>query len=1123
MKTNSIAPLNSVMTPMAETLLISSIAGRFRRLLLTLLALGAVCLGANQASAVGNVVIYEVYGAGGNVGATLYADYVVLFNRSGSSVSLNGWSVQYLTAAGSGTWAVAALPNVTLLPGQYFCYRQASGANGAAFTADATNTLAMAATAGKVALVNNTTALSGQFATGTGPTIVDFVGYGATANGYEGSGATPAPSTTLAVRRAGGGCTDTDNNSSDFATVVLSGGSPPLTIATTPAPCGGPNPPNITEQPQSRVDFAGVTATFSVTATGDAPLSYQWYKDNFATPLSDGGQIGGATTNTLGITNVTGANDGGYFVVVTNSAGSATSSPLATLTVTNPVPILLSQPSSRTIVRGATASLEVSAYAAPPITYQWQRSDTNIADGVDFSGTTTATLTLPSFNDNSVGDYTVIVTNAAGAVTSSPPATLSIVDSGTLVGWNFNVTLNTSSPVPSHGISGTASLVGGITGFSNNVASGLSGLDNSTTFPNAAWGTATYLTNGNVANNKTAGVQFNVSTVGVRNPNVAFDHRASATGSRYSRLQYTTNGVDYYDYPISADINPNNLTANLTYQSKSYSLVGFPNVANNPDFGIRIVTEFESTAKYGATNNNNYVGNTGAYNTGGTLSYDIVNITAEAITNASLSPVISSTTNLTVLDVAGSSNIFFTISDADTSAGTLTLSAVSGNTTVLPSPSVINNNDGTATLTITPTPNQLGIAPIIVTVMDEYGNAATTWFYVTVVPSHFAPMITQLPHTNTLYNTPLTMAFTVGDDVTAAGGLSVSGVSANQTVVPDANITFGGSASNRTVTLTPVTGQMGTARITVSVNDNDSQNPKTTTTTFTVMVRPSTNVVLNDFFDYPDGAITAQSGGLYQNHSGTFNQLQVAGGKAIVNGSANTEDVNALLIGNPYTTNGGTVLYYSYYLNCTTLPSEGGAYISHFKDLNTGASTGFGGRIWVSTTNAASGMFRVGTGNGEGTTNTTAQFPMDLAVNTPYLVVVKFNPLTGTNTTLWVNPFNESSPNVVATNVSGVATQPNPIDVYGFAFRESTGGGVVAVDNLMVGKSFADVVPVLNINKPGTDTVVSWSNPLWGLLAAPTVTGAYTNVPGATTPYTNLPTAGETYYRLTNINNLGPL
>ena len=72
----------------------------------------------------------------------------------------------------------------------------------------------MSGTAGKVALVNTTTALTGS--SSVGASIVDFAGYGTTTNGFEGAAPTPAPSNTTAAIRNGGGCTDTNVNSSDF-------------------------------------------------------------------------------------------------------------------------------------------------------------------------------------------------------------------------------------------------------------------------------------------------------------------------------------------------------------------------------------------------------------------------------------------------------------------------------------------------------------------------------------------------------------------------------------------------------------------------------------------------------------------------------------------------------------------------------------------------------------------------------------------------------------------------------------------------------------------------------------------------------------------------------------------
>ena len=103
----------------------------------------------------------------------------------------------------------------------YYLIQQAAGAGAtlpALPTPDATGTIAMSGTAGKIALVSNTTALTGSGSAGA--SIVDFVGFGATANGFEGAGPTPAPSNTAAAIRNGSGCADSNVNSSDFAALA---------------------------------------------------------------------------------------------------------------------------------------------------------------------------------------------------------------------------------------------------------------------------------------------------------------------------------------------------------------------------------------------------------------------------------------------------------------------------------------------------------------------------------------------------------------------------------------------------------------------------------------------------------------------------------------------------------------------------------------------------------------------------------------------------------------------------------------------------------------------------------------------------------------------------------------
>ena len=154
------------------------------------LLLAGVAGGANA-----QVVVSQVYGGGGNTGAPYNRDYVELFNRGSASVSLNGMTVQYASATGTGNFSVGAtLPNVTLAPGQYFLVGMASGANGAALpTVDASGTSAMSGTAGKVILANSTTALAcngGSTACSSAQTslILDLVGFG-TANFFEGTAA----------------------------------------------------------------------------------------------------------------------------------------------------------------------------------------------------------------------------------------------------------------------------------------------------------------------------------------------------------------------------------------------------------------------------------------------------------------------------------------------------------------------------------------------------------------------------------------------------------------------------------------------------------------------------------------------------------------------------------------------------------------------------------------------------------------------------------------------------------------------------------------------------------------------------------------------------------------------
>jgi len=158
----------------------------------------------------------------------------------------------------------------------------------------------------------------------------------------------------------------------------------PLTLTVNAAPVA----PTITTQPGSQTVTAGQTASFSVAATGTAPLSYQWRKNGVA--------ISGATLSSY-TTAATASSDNGalFTVVVSNTAGNVTSN-AATLTVSAaPVaPTITTQPANQTVTAGQTATFAVVASGTAPLGYQWQKN------GVGIAGATAASYTTQATNDS---------------------------------------------------------------------------------------------------------------------------------------------------------------------------------------------------------------------------------------------------------------------------------------------------------------------------------------------------------------------------------------------------------------------------------------------------------------------------------------------------------------------------------------------------------------------------------------------------------------------------------------------------------------------------------------------------------------------------------------------------
>ncbi|NUR99437.1 MAG: nuclease [Kribbellaceae bacterium] len=194
----------------------------------SLVLAGAAALVARPADAAStDVVITEVYGGGGNSGAPYTNDFVELTNNSSAPVDVSGWSIQYASAAGT-SWQVTKLTG-SIAPGAAYLVQEGGGTNGQPMpTPDVTGTILMSATAGKVALVTNQTALACGSACHADPAVRDYVGFG-TANDSETAPAPGLSNTTSAARS--NPKQDTDHHSADF----VAGNPSPGTLTGGPA------------------------------------------------------------------------------------------------------------------------------------------------------------------------------------------------------------------------------------------------------------------------------------------------------------------------------------------------------------------------------------------------------------------------------------------------------------------------------------------------------------------------------------------------------------------------------------------------------------------------------------------------------------------------------------------------------------------------------------------------------------------------------------------------------------------------------------------------------------------------------------------------------------------------
>ena len=246
-------------------------------------------------------------------------------------------------------------------------------------------------------------------------------------NGVPIAGATGATYTITAASTA-------DDGASFAVVVTNSAGSTTSRVAklSVAESAGGAVAPAIAVQPADQTAKSGQSASFAVTASGTAPLSYQWFRNGL--PLTDAN----AATYTTWVLSST-DNGAAFSVTIKNSAGSITSR-AARLTVSATAPAITTQPADQTVKAGQPAAFTVTAGGTAPLTYQWRKNGAPIS-GATSAGYVTAATTI---SDSGAG-FSVVVTNSAGSISSRVAKLTVRAAAPTITTQPANVTVSTGS------------------------------------------------------------------------------------------------------------------------------------------------------------------------------------------------------------------------------------------------------------------------------------------------------------------------------------------------------------------------------------------------------------------------------------------------------------------------------------------------------------------------------------------------------------------------------------------------------------------------------------------------------------------------------------------------------
>ena len=293
---------------------------------------------------------------------------------------------------------------------------------------------------------------------------------------------------------------------------------------------------------------------------------------------------------------------------------------------------------------------------------------------------------------------------------------------------------------------------------------------------------------------------------------------------------------------------------------------------------------------------------------------------------SNLPATVSSISDQTINQNTSTGPIAFTVADVEVSAANLQLSASSSNPTLVPISAIVFGGSGSnRTVTATPALGQLGTATVTVTVNDG-PNDSTSSFLLTVNGVNNPPLISTIPNQFTGIGVPAgPISFNIGDADSPPNSLNLSGESSNPTLVPNANIVFGGSGSNRTVTLTPVSGQTGTSAITLTVSDGALSASSSFNLTVSTQAPPNFALVAAYNFNEGSGTVLNDLSGKGNNGTiiGGVWTTGKYGGSLRFNGSTAYVD-----LGNPTSLQITGSISWSAWINAVANPADDGQIIA---------------------------------------------------------------------------------------------------------------------------------------------------------------------------------------------------